>query len=109
MTLKSIVMAGAATVALSAAMITPAPAAVPDDFQAEETRALNLQALEDAQRQNGSLPSSTDAEDDADGQGGPSFDGPPEPDDMGTEDLPAEGEVDETDDPDDTLPPDSVE
>lgn len=55
-------------------------------------------------------PSRADVEDDdrADGQGGPSLDGPPGPDDMGADDA-ANGEDDETDGPGDTLPPGSVE
>lgn len=113
MTLKFILMAGVATAALSGAMMTPALAGSYDD-QIEETRALNIQSLEDARGQTGSsmsMPlSDEEIEDEADGQGGPSFDCPPEPDDLGTDDATDE-EEDEGEDngPDDTLPPDSVE
>jgi hypothetical protein len=114
MKLKFILIAGIATAALSGTLAMPALAGSYDD-QVEETRALNIQALEDARSQNGFTmplpPSNVDDEDEADGQGGPSFDGPPGPDDMGTDD----GDYDETDSPDDsdgpddTLPPDTVE
>lgn len=99
MTLSFILMAGVATAALSGATMTPALAGSYDD-QIEETRALNIQALEDARAEAGSStwmpPSSDEIEDEADGQGGPSFDGPPEPDDMGTDDG-YDGEDDEDD------------
>jgi len=44
--------------------------------------------------------------DEADGMGGPSFDGPPGPDDMGTDTGDWDDEADE---PADALPPDDVE
>lgn len=114
MKLKFTLMAGVATAALSGAMMTSALAA---DDQVEETRALNLQALADARSQNGSTgprpmpmpkpPESADDAGEADGQGGPSFDGPPGPNDMGTDT--GDWEDDEADAPADALPPDDVE
>lgn len=89
-------MTGIATAAISGAFISTA---IADDFetnsntvyrydsQAEETRALNIQALESARDQNGYSGSpSDDADDPAGGQGGGLYDGPPGPDDMGDDD-----------------------
>ncbi|GEM_PF-3604854 len=111
---KLTLMAGVATAALSGAMMMTSALAANYDDQVEETRALNLQALADARSQNGStmpmpmpMPTANSGDaDEADGMGGPSFDGPPGPDDMGTDTGDWDDEADE---PADALPPDDVE
>jgi hypothetical protein len=112
MKLKSVLLAGVAA-ALSAAMLTPAIAddaggRTHYDDQADETRALNMQALEAARGQAGTTMSEPDDEDDVDdqrdGQGGPEFEGPPNPDDLGVSDD--DDQQDDADDVDDDTAPD---
>ncbi len=113
MKLKPILMAGVATAALSGAIMTSALAA---DDQVEETRALNLQALADARSENGSTmpmpmpkpPTTTDDKREADGQGGPTFEGPPGPDDMGIDDSTDADDDEEEDNSGETPPPDEI-
>ena len=121
MKLKLLLFAGAAVATLTGATIMPAAA---DDYytsggqrvyddQADETRALNLQALESAKAQNGSSmtdPGDNDnAEPQGDGRGGPEFQGPPGPNDMGMEpgdENDQAGPPDDEDAPDDQDAPD---
>jgi hypothetical protein len=110
MKLKLILLAGVATATLSGAMI--ASASADDDTYTsggqvridDETRALNRQALEAARRQDGGSPMSepaddSDADEASDGQGGPVFQGPPGPDDLGDDD--GQADDDQADDGDD--------
>lgn len=97
-------LAGVATAALF--VISAMPAFADYDDQADETRALNIQALAAARGQNGApMPDmgSVDVGDDQDGVGGPLLDAPPGPNDLGDE--PADDDELDTPDGDDLLPP----
>ncbi len=111
---SSILMAGVAAAAISGAMLTPALA---DEFgtdsntvfryddQADETRALNVQALESARNQTAFPMTQHDDGDDAtDGQGGRLYDGPPAPNDMGDDVDDEEDDGDEAPAADDKSP-----
>ena len=112
MKLKFILLAGIAAT-LSGAMLTPAFAddtygrddGYARDDQADETRALNRQALEAARDQSDATMPEPGDDDDVDeernGQGGPEFEGPPDPDDFGMR-----GDDDQDDDADDEDAPD---
>ncbi len=101
--------AGVVTAALSSSAM---PALADYDDQAEETRALNVQALAAARGQSDApmaVMGGVDAGDYQNGVGGPLFEAAPGPDDMG--DAPPDSdaldgdEPDGSDEPEDTAPP----
>ncbi len=101
---KNILLAGVVAAALFS-ISTTAIAGSYDD-QTEETRALNIQALAAAQGQNGAPMvdlGGVEADQDHNGVGGPLFEVPPGPDDLGDE--PTDGnDLDDAIDPQD-MPP----
>lgn len=103
---KFILLAGVVAAAMFSASSAPAFAGSYDD-QAEETRALNVQALAAARGQNG-VPmvdmGGVEAGADRNGVGGPLFEVAPGPDDMG--DAPPDSDAPEdADEPEDAAPP----
>ena len=129
MKLRFVLLAGVAAATLSGAMIAPAFAdddtytgggQLRHDDQADQTRALNRQALKAARAQDGSMMSEpddandaddSDAEERSDGRGGPEFQGPPGPNDYGdgddqADDDQADDDTDMEPDMDDESTPD---
>lgn len=104
---KFILFAGIVTAAIFSTSAAPAFAGSYDD-QAEETRALNVQALAAARGQNGAPMADTggvEAGADQDGVGGPLFEAMPGPDDMGDAPPPDSDAPDDADEPEDAAPP----
>ena len=121
MSLKWLVMAGLATTALSGATLAGDTYRCGEqicyDDQADETRRLNEQQLENPGAGADAVPPARDEDDyggaddvgedpEADGQGGPYDDGEPPPDAYGPTDDDAYGEDPAEDDYDDEYPPD---
>lgn len=106
MTNRFIILSAVATAALSNLAITPAFASSYDD-QIEETRALNIQALEAARDQNNDTfvypGRAIEIGRTAPGLGGPYYQSMPEPDDFGDEPVDEDNEpVDEDNDESDS-------
>ncbi|MFM9862301.1 MAG: hypothetical protein ACKVRO_01730 [Micropepsaceae bacterium] len=104
---KFILFAGVVTAAILSTSAAPAFADSYDD-QAEETRALNVQALAAARGQNGAPMGDmggVEAGADRNGVGGPFFEVAPGPNDMGDAPPPDSDAPDDADEPEATAPP----